>query len=210
MGQHLVLVGDSVFDNRAYTRGEPEVAVHLREILASWDVTLRAVDGTTTVDLGPQLAEFPGDATQVVVSVGGNDALENVDLLELSVGTTAEALDMFDQRVSAFEVRYRAVVEAVVALGRPTTLCTVYNGNFEGAQARRIRIALMMFNDVVLRTALSFGLNVIELRQVCDEPVDFANPIEPSGVGGRKIAFAIARAVGALKANEPRSILSAG
>lgn len=212
MGQHLVLVGDSVFDNRAYTGGEPEVAAHLRDVLPGWGVTLRAVDGSTTTDLLPQLEDFPVDATQVVLSVGGNDALDNVDLLGLAVRSTAEALDLFEARVGVFEINYRAVVSAVVALGRPTTVCTVYNGNFDGVQAQRIRVALMMFNDVVLRTALSFGLNVIELRQVCTEAVDFANPIEPSGVGGRKIALAIARAVGALESAGPhtRSTLSAG
>lgn len=210
MGQHLVLVGDSVFDNRAYTQGEPEVAAHLKDLLPSWGVTLRAVDGSTTLDLKPQLQDFPTDATQVVVSIGGNDALDNVDLLELRVASTAEALDLFDARVATFERNYRAVVQAVVGLGVPTTLCTVYNGNFDGAQARRIRVALTMFNDVVLRTALGFGLNVIELRQVCTESADFANPIEPSGVGGRKIALAIARAVGAMAADKPRATLSAG
>jgi hypothetical protein len=37
----------------------------------------------------------------------------------------------------------------------------------------------------------------IELRHVCTEPADYANPIEPSVRGGAKIARAIARAVGA-------------
>jgi hypothetical protein len=30
---------------------------------------------------------------------------------------------------------------------------------------------------------------------VCDEPADYANPIEPSAQGGRKIARVIARVV---------------
>lgn len=210
MGQHLVLLGDSVFDNRAYTGGEPEVAAHLQAILPSWRVSLRAVDGSTTRELAAQLVDFPADATEVVVSIGGNDALDNVDLLELPVGSTSQALDLFEARVQAFDSNYRSAIEAVVALGRSTTLCTVYNGNFEGAQASRIRVALMMFNDVIYRTGLSLGLNVVELRSVCREAVDFANPIEPSGVGGRKIALAIAGAVGAREPAARRSVLSAG
>ncbi len=54
-----------------------------------------------------------------------------------------------------------------------------------------------MFNDVILRVAFEHHLPVIDLRLVCNEPVDYANPIEPSGRGGRKIAGAIARAIGA-------------
>jgi hypothetical protein len=34
------------------------------------------------------------------------------------------------------------------------------------------------------------------LRLVCTEPSDYANPIEPSGSGGRKIALAIAASLG--------------
>ena len=43
-------------------------------------------------------------------------------------------------------------------------------------------------------------VDALELRAICTDPADYANPIEPSGQGGLKIARAIARAVGA---NEP-------
>jgi hypothetical protein len=52
-----------------------------------------------------------------------------------------------------------------------------------------------MFNDVILLTAFELSLPVIELRLVCNEPADYANPIEPSGRGGRKIALAITHAL---------------
>ena len=38
---------------------------------------------------------------------------------------------------------------------------------------------------------------IIDLRLVCDEPAEYANPIEPSSIGGAKIALAIAAGVGA-------------
>ena len=56
----------------------------------------------------------------------------------------------------------------------------------------------MMFNDVILRVAFKHGLSVIDLRLICNEVVDYANSIEPSGIGGRKIAGAIATSIGAL------------
>lgn len=37
---------------------------------------------------------------------------------------------------------------------------------------------------------------MIELRAICREPCDYANPIEPSDEGGRKIARAIANSLG--------------
>jgi len=53
-----------------------------------------------------------------------------------------------------------------------------------------------MFNDVILRVALERAIDVIDLRLVCTVASDYANPIEPSGSGGKKIADAIVAAVG--------------
>jgi hypothetical protein len=50
----------------------------------------------------------------------------------------------------------------------------------------------MMFNDVILRCGFHRHLTIIDLQFVCSEKSDSANPIEPSGSGGFKIAKAIA------------------
>ena len=60
---------------------------------------------------------------------------------------------------------------------------------------RLARVALMTFNDVILRAAFEHGVDVIDLRLICTQDEDYANPIEPSGSGGLKIAKAIAHAV---------------
>lgn len=189
---HLVLLGDSIFDNAAYTGREPDVITHVRSILpARWKATLCAVDGSTTEDLPRQLPEIPEDASHLVVSIGGNDALLQVDLLDTPVRSTAEALELFGEQVGVFEESYRRALGEVLRLERPTVVCTIYNGNLPDSQARVARVALMMFNDAILRTAHEHGLPVIELRLVCTDPEDYANPIEPSGQGGAKIARAI-------------------
>jgi hypothetical protein len=61
--------------------------------------------------------------------------------------------------------------------------------------ARNAAAAMAVFDDRILRVALEKRLPVIELRAVCSRPEDYANPIEPSSVGGEKIARAIARLV---------------
>jgi hypothetical protein len=210
MPSHIALIGDSVFDNSAYTKGAPDVAAHLRDVMPTWGVTLCAVDGSTTSDFRPQLDRVAAETTHVVLSLGGNDALLNADLLDLPVRSTAEALDLFHERVDGFESSYGHAIEAVLALRRHTTVCTIYNGNLGGDEARRARVALMMFNDVILRTALRFSVNAIDLRLVCSDPRDFANPIEPSGSGGRKIADAIARAIGVSGEPTRKATFSAG
>jgi hypothetical protein len=196
VARHVVLLGDSIFDNGAYTRGDPDVVSHLRTLLpARWRATLCAVDGATTRTLRGQIARTPDDASHVVLAVGGNDALQHIDLLDLRVASTAEALDIFAARVEEFEADYRAALESVVALGRPTIVCTIYNGNLEPPRARIARTALAIFNDAIVRSALERELPLIDLRLVCSEPADYANPIEPSGAGGRKVAAAVVSAV---------------
>ena len=189
---HIALLGDSILDNKAYTNGEPDVATHLSRLLPSDGVNLCAIDGSTTVHLQPQLARVPSEASHIVLSIGGNDALMNLDMLSLPVGSTTEALFLFRDRIRAFETSYRAALKATLALGRETAICTIYNGDLDPPQADPARIALMMFNDVILRCGFECGLSIIDLRLICIEKSDYANPIEPSGSGGLKIAKAIA------------------
>ena len=204
---HLVLLGDSIFDNGAYTRGEPDVVTHLRALMPrGWSATLEAIDGATTGGVRAQLSRVPADASHLVVAIGGNDALQNSDLLATRVKSSAETLALFADRLEQFEADYRAAIDAVAALGRPMTVCTIYNGALDPPQAVLARVGLMMFNDVILRTAFDRRLDVIELRAICTEPEDYANPIEPSGRGGLKIARAIARAIGAVDEGAPSRV----
>lgn len=50
---------------------------------------------------------------------------------------------------------------------------------------------------MILREAFRAGAAVLDLRLVCGDPDDYArsSPIEPSRVGGGKIARAVARLV---------------
>lgn len=194
---HLVLLGDSIFDNSSYTEGLPAVIDQVRELLpAGWRATLGAVDGSTTEDLAAQLARLPADATHLVLSIGGNDALMRADLLDAPVNSSAQALHLLAQAADAFDAAYARVIAACLGTGLPLTLCTVYNGCFpDPDQQQRLTLALTVFNDVILRTAARRKLTVIELRLVCVEPGDYANPIEPSSRGGGKIAQVIARSV---------------
>ena len=206
MGRHIALLGDSIFDNGAYTNGEPDVIGHLRAILPfPWKATLCAVDGSMVGGLAGQLERIPPDASPLVISVGGNDALMNIDMLSFPARSAEQVLELFGQRISQFEAAYRAAIHGAVSLGRVTTICTIYNGNLEPDFASRARIVLMLFNDVILRVGFELGLNVIDLRLICNQPEDYANPIEPSGPGMPVfISLVSARLVLSLKISSSR------
>ena len=206
---HVVLLGDSILDNGAYTGGGPDVVTQLGRLLpAGWAATLAAVDGAVASSVPGQLARIPRDATHLVVSAGGNDALGHTDLLARPSRSSAQVVGWLAEAASAFEHRYRGAIAAVLALRLPTVVCTIYNGNFPDEEFQRIAsTALMAFNDAILRVAFEHGLTVIDLRLICTEPEDYANPIEPASHGGAKIAGAIALAVGAAAGREPRSVI---
>jgi hypothetical protein len=197
---HVVLLGDSIFDNAAYTGGGPDVITQLGGVLpGSWKATLLGVDGARTEDVPWQLGRLPRDATHLVLSVGGNDALAHGDILERPARSAAEVLGLLADAAGAFERRYRRLIERMLQTRLPLTLCTIYNGNFPDPEFQRIATtALCVFNDAILRTAFEHRLGIIDLRLVCNQPADYANPIEPSSVGGAKIAGAIRRRLLAL------------
>jgi lysophospholipase L1-like esterase len=197
MNRHVALLGDSVLDNGAYTLGGPDVVSQLTSMLpAGWRASLLAVDGAMMGDLAHQLDRLPGDVSHVVVSIGGNDVLQYLDVLRLPMKSSSEALLNLGKHAQSFERGYRSAIDLVRKLGQPMTICTIYNGNLSGEEGAAARVALMAFNDVILRVAFESQVRVIDLRLVCTEPADYANPIEPSVRGGEKIARAIVRSLG--------------
>jgi len=194
---HIVLLGDSVFDNAMYTSGGPAVADHLRARLGSGqEVTLLAVDGDRVADVPAQLRRLPEGGTHFFLSVGGNDALDHVGLLNERVRNVGEGMVLLGGRVDEFETRYRemarAVSSAVNSEVGPLHLCTIYNGSF-GPEAPMVSAAVRLFDDAIQRTAHTFGLPVLELRDLLNEPAHYANPIEPNVEGGRILAEEILR-----------------
>lgn len=192
---HVVLLGDSIFDNGAYTSGGPEVIAQLRSLLPSgWVASLAAVDGARIDDVFRQLERLPRDASHLVLSVGGNDALAHSELLEGPAASAPQLLGFLADAAESFEGRYRRLVGQLLERELPLTVCTIYNGNFPDRGFQRLAsTALCVFNDPILRIAFEQRLTVIDLRLVCNEAADYANPIEPSSRGGAKIADAILR-----------------
>jgi GDSL-like Lipase/Acylhydrolase family len=190
---HVVLLGDSIFDNARYVPDRPPVIDQLRHVLpAGWRATLLAVDGHITEDIATQLRNLPADATHLFVSAGGNDALGESNVLGEAAVTVGEALAiMYDVR-ERFRQSYRAMLGALSAMRRPVAVCTVYDAIPGLGPAERV--ALAGFNETILREAIQAGLPVVDLRLLCDQPSDFSHltPIEPSHLGGAKIVRMIA------------------
>jgi hypothetical protein len=154
---------------------------------------LNAFDGAGMSDIGGQIARLPLDASHVVVSVGGNDALAESGVIEERTNSMAGALDALAAVRERFQQAYRAMLAQVLERRLPTAICTIYEGRFpEPDLRRRAATALVLINDCIIREAFANDVTLIDLRLICDEDLDFANPIEPSAHGGAKIARAVA------------------
>jgi hypothetical protein len=191
----IVLLGDSVFDNTAYVPYGRTVEQQLREqIPSSVGLTCLAEDGATIADLAGQLVRVPVQASRLVVSIGGNDALLRADLLQTRTSTAADALELLFDASQSFMNSYRHAIKRCTEFGVPVTVCTIYGGHHPDPHDQRaIVAALMFFNDAILQVALEFRASVLDVRKICNAPEDFTNAIEPSIHGAKKIAAAIGR-----------------
>jgi hypothetical protein len=173
--------------------GGPDVIAQIRAKLGSASrATLLAVDGSVTTDVKNQLRKLPPDATHLVVSAGGNDALGHTDILDARSKTTAETLERLAEIGADFERRYAEMLNTILAVKKPTAICTIYYPRFPDRTLQRLSVtALTVFNDVILRLGFAAGIPILDLRLICSEDADYANAIEPSSHGGQKIAYAI-------------------
>lgn len=200
MSQTILLFGDSIIDNKYYVgENENSVLEHLQNISNDEFIQI-ALDGDTTRDvLDKQLqVSTIKDASKIILSVGGNDLLQNLSFLYKSnfENVNEGLICLQNQIFQPLTERYEAIVKVLSSYRANLLLCTVYEGDLGRTDEFRgvldsSKIMASSFNDIVYKTAKKFNADVLELRQIFTESDDYANPIEPSHTGGEKLANAI-------------------
>ena len=208
--KHIVLLGDSIFDNGSYVGyNELDVPNQLKSLVNNdCRVTNLAVDGHVNSHIATQLNNLPSDATHLFVSVGGNDALGHLPIFNETVDTIGDALQKMYLIGENFQKEYSGMLDSVLAHELPTTVCSIYYPKFDAQSLNRVQLYLpqqvnaeqlqqravaaeSIFNDIIMFEVFKRNLPLIDLRVLCNEDEDFANPIEPSCIGGMKIAKTI-------------------
>eukprot|EP00698_Gefionella_okellyi_P000496 TRINITY_DN10450_c0_g1_i1.p1 TRINITY_DN10450_c0_g1~~TRINITY_DN10450_c0_g1_i1.p1 ORF type:complete len:241 (-),score=31.51 TRINITY_DN10450_c0_g1_i1:124-846(-) len=195
---HIVLLGDSIFDNGVYVQPGVAVKDHLQRLVPQeWKVSLLAQDGAVTIDvINWQLAQVPADTSHIFVSAGGNDALRAQAILHRPCNNVGEAILALAEMQNQFEVVYARLIKSVLALGKPAAACTIYYPRFESKLQQTASCAgLSFFNDAIIRQTVHNKLPLLDLRDVCTAHEDYANAIEPGDAGGAKIAALIWKVV---------------
>ena len=193
---YVTLLGDSIIDNKIYVNpGELSVKEHLED-QSGYVFNQIAVDGHTTDDvIEYQLGKVNNKlTTHNVLSIGGNDLLGHLGFLKNNIELTAiEILEQAVVLLAPIKNRYRTIVKNLSQQTPNLLLCTVYEGNLVGDSfysdvAFASKAMVSMFNDIVFNTGSSFKADVLELRNIFTTPDDYANPIEPSHIGGKKLS----------------------
>ena len=116
----IALLGDSILDNRLYVDCEPDTVEHLRRILGPpWTVKLLAVDGSVMADVYRQSAALAPSCDVAVLSVGRNDAIDHLGLLEQTVDSVASVIDELDQIATAPDTSAVRGIDLRLPFGRP-------------------------------------------------------------------------------------------
>ncbi|KAJ3049101.1 hypothetical protein HK097_009876 [Rhizophlyctis rosea] len=145
---HVVLLGDSIFDNGVYVRSDSSVHDHLSKYLSkspSSKATLLARDGATLSGVPSQLSRLPKDTTHIFLSAGGNDALGELHRLREPTRNLREALVVLGKIRTSFEKDYTEVLRAIklkaptTETGRPrVTVCNIYNPRPDARETPRM------------------------------------------------------------------------
>ena len=139
--KHIVLLGDSIFDNCSYINSaELDVPNQLRSIVGHRArVTNLAVDGHKIGHVKSQLNKLPPSATNLFVSVGGNDGLGYLSIFNSHVNTVGEALQQMYRVGNNFKKRYSEMVDLVLSYNMPTAFCSIYYPRFDSRSLGRIQ-----------------------------------------------------------------------
>ena len=226
MNRKLLLLGDSIIDNKSYVLpGELDVTEHLKKLYSDQPgilITNNAVDGDTMFNLEYKHldSEEVENASHIVVSIGGNDLLHNISFLqktselsevlgkdarigkwgarELNPSRNKVFEETYFEIIKPFTKQYETIVANLSSHRANLLLCTVYEGDLVDSDEfsdvnNSSKTMVSIFNDIVYRTANKYHADVLELRDIFVRPEDYANPIEPSHIGGGKLAKAIQR-----------------
>ena len=224
MAKKILLLGDSIIDNKSYVlSNELDVTEHLKGLFSddiNTKVENHAVDGDTMYDLEKDQLGLNklSDASHIIVSIGGNDLLQNISFLqttselskvmgkgamigkwgvkELNPSRNKVFEETYFEIIEPFKKQYETIVANLSNHRANLLLCTVYEGDLVDSDEfsdvnNSSKTMVSIFNDIVYRTANKYGADVLELRDIFVRPEDYANPIEPSHIGGGKLAEAI-------------------
>lgn len=179
-GNNIVLIGDSMLNNFNYVQQSiPELLK-----LKTPNVFNFAADGSTITDCYTQLDKMPvrlnTQNTYVFISAGGNDILNARGQLD-------------NEAINNLFAKYITLIKSIKAK-LPNVKINVLNLYLPtNPQYQSYTTSIELWNKLIQTNSSNVGqmYNVIDTNKLLTTATDFVYDIEPSELGGEKIASAI-------------------
>ena len=121
MNKHLLILGDSVFDNTLYLKpDELDGQAWLKKAIPNYHQTFLAVDGATThhvikhqIKYIKDAVKANGEITDLIISIGGNNLLGDTSLLGVKTPTVMDGMSLFRSRQATFAREYGEMWDAI-------------------------------------------------------------------------------------------------
>ncbi len=204
--RHVVLLGDALLE--AYSSIDQSPGRFEDELLpgtgSQWKISV--VSAAEVERAGPSLV-LPGDATDALIFIEGNHAIEQSGLLDHSSDAHGQSLERLSLAADEFERKLERLIHVAKAARLVIMVCTMYAPYYKKnpLRQRTASAALAVFNDRVTKRAAEAGAALIDLRLICNEPGDYDKPTQLSKSGLQKAANVVRFAMFELEAGARRS-----
>ena len=176
---HIVLLGDSIFQNKNYVPKSKSVEFLLKEKISIPSLVL-AQDNAVIYDLPNQYNSMPIDlnenTTNLYISIGGND------LLNLYEHETTNNRELFNMVWELYKKTILVIISNTQCNVILTDIYFITDPNFN----RYIHM-IKKWNSNIYLFAKQHKLKVFKISDILTKPSDFTNSIEPSVIGGNKM-----------------------
>ena len=176
---HIVLLGDSIFQNNNYVPKSKSVEYLLKEKLSIPSLVL-AQDNAIIYDIPKQYNSMPlnlnAKTTNLYISIGGNDLL---NLYEHNNTNNSKLFNM------VWEIYKKTILMLLDSTQCNIILTDIYfitDPNYS-----KYIPMIKKWNSNLYQFADQHKLNVFKISKILTQPKDFTNSIEPSVIGGNKM-----------------------
>jgi len=188
----IILLGDSVFKNEDYVE-EGKSVYSLLTQQKERNVYNYAVDGSTIVDVYNQINQIPIDLnnenTTIFLSVGGNDIYEKF--------VEKENINENSETLGAMFSAYKKLVKSIQAKMNKSNIVLLDIYYPHSIKLKPYIPILRTWNDHLEKYANDSSNKISDLLKISEiniDPADFVFDIEPSEMGGEKIANFVLKA----------------
>lgn len=176
---HIVLLGDSIFQNKNYVPKSKSVEYLLKEKLSIPSLVL-AQDNAIIYDIPKQYNNMPIDlnnkTTNLYISIGGND------LLNLYEHNNTTNTTLFNMVWELYQKTILMIIENTQCNVILTDIYFITDPNYS-----KYIPMIKKWNSNLYQFAKQHKVKVFKISKILTQPKDFTNSIEPSVIGGNKM-----------------------